>query len=569
MQCAGQALRGRRWRHAPLACCARRIASYPQPRDYPSGGQGTGSSWSTQHLAGGQDSQGSAHRAPLAAAVAVATAAAAAGTYGLAGPPAACREEKELPIYTRAQVAEHCTKEKGIWCTYKDGVYDITNFIMDHPGGDRIMLAAGKSIEPFWRLYQMHVSRGNATKILDTLIIGKLDPKDVEIVNASAEGDPYGKDPKDRHPALLYHSNKPCNAELPPGLLMDNWITPNDLFFIRHHHPVPHVDSKKFRLDIEGLGTKSLRLDLEDIRSRFLPHEVTTTIQCGGNRRGEFNKLEETSGISWGSGAMSTATFKGALLRDVLTFSGLMTPASAERDGVQHVIFEGMDSMQASIPIEKALSQYGDVLLAYEMNGEPLPPEHGYPIRVIVPGHVGVRQVKWVTKVKTSAEEAEGPWQRGISYKGMSPSVKTIKHLTEEELRKVQSIQEQPVTSMILEPKEMSAAELDDITVKGFAWSGGGRGIIRVDVTADGGRTWHTANLKEGSEQHPSRAWAWTFWEIDIPKPEGLPDGAEIEICAKAIDASYNQQPERVESIWNIRGVNNNAWPRVRVKNVE
>merc|ERR1719240_1639321 len=143
---------------------------------------------------------------------------------------------------------------------------------------------------------------------------------------------------------------------------------------------------------------------MDDLRNRFTAHEVTTTIQCGGNRREEFNKLEETSGISWGCGAMSTATFKGALLRDVLTFTGLMTPQSAQKDGVQHVIFEGMDDMQASIPIEKALSVYGDVVLAYEMNGEVLPPEHGFPVRVVVPGHVGVRNVKWVSKIKTSAE---------------------------------------------------------------------------------------------------------------------------------------------------------------------
>jgi len=90
-----------------------------------------------------------------------------------------------------------------------------------------------------------------------------------------------------------------------------------------------------------------------------------------------------------------------------------------------------------------------------------------------------------------------------------------------------------------------------------------------VDVTADGGKNWHTAELKEGSEQHPTKAWAWTFWECEVPKPEGLEDGATVEICAKAIDVSYNTQPESIEHIWNLRGINNNAWPRVHVKHVE
>jgi len=480
-----------------------------------------------------------------------------------------CEEKKvrKERVYTFEEISKHTSAETGIWVTYKDSVYDITDFIIDHPGGDRIMLAAGKAIDPFWRLYQMHVTRGNAIKILEPMKIGKIDPKDLANVSKVDESDPYSKDPvANRHPALIYHSNKPCNAELPRDLILDNWITPNPLWFIRHHHPVPIVDGSRYSLKVHGLGTKALNISIEDLRTRFTPHEVTTTIQCGGNRREEFNRLEETSGISWGSGAMSTATFKGALLRDVLTFTGLMTPQSAEKDGVKHVIFEGMDEMQASIPIEKALSVYGEVLLAYEMNGETLPSEHGFPLRVVVPGTVGVRNVKWVKTIQTSDEEAEGPWQRGISYKGLAPAIKSVKDFTQEELEKIQSVQEQPVTSMILEPKDGAVSELDDITVRGFAWSGGGRGIVRVDVSADGGKTWHTAELKEGSEQHPTRAWAWTFWECDVPKPDGLKDGATVEICAKAIDVAYNTQPESIEHIWNLRGINNNSWPRVLVK---
>jgi len=468
------------------------------------------------------------------------------------------------------EVGKHTTAETGIWCTYKDAVYDITEFIRDHPGGDRIMLAAGKAIDPFWRVYQMHESRGNALKILAPMKIGQIDPADLAKQKPLDDKDPYAQDPiESRHPALIFHSNKPCNAELPQNLILDSWITPNSLWFIRHHHPVPHIDGTKYNLKVEGVGTKSLIIDLEDVRTRFVPHEVTTTIQCGGNRREEFNHVSQTSGISWGSGAMSTATFKGALLRDILTYTGLMTPASAEKEGVKHVIFEGMDDMQASIPIEKALSVYGDVLLAYEMNGETLPIEHGFPLRIVVPGTVGVRNVKWVKTIRTSSEEAVGTWQRGISYKGLAPNIKSVKDFTQEDLDRIQSVQEQPVTSLILEPKENSMQEFDDIPVRGLAWSGGGRGIVRVDVSADGGKTWHTAELKDGSEQHPTKAWAWTFWECDLPKPKGLKDGDQIEVVAKATDVSYNTQPESIEHIWNFRGINNNSWPRVHVKHGE
>jgi len=509
----------------------------------------------------------------LATALASLAAAATASAWCFSGPAGGgsstrridC-DEKQWPIYSMEEVGKHVSAEVGIWVTFKDNVYDITEFVRDHPGGDRIMLAAGKAIDPFWRLYQLHESRGNATKILETLQIGKLDPQDLAKQAPASDDDPYSHDPADRHPALIYHSNKPCNAELPMDLILDNWITPNELWFIRHHHPVPHVDGTKFLLTVEGLGIKTLTISLEDLRKRFLPVEVTATLQCGGNRREEFNEIHETSGISWGCGAMSTAVFKGALLRDVLTFGGLLTPSVAEREGVKHIIFEAVDEMQASIPIEKALSPYGDVLIAYEMNGKALPPEHGYPVRMVVPGHVGVRNVKWVERLRTSSEEAVGPWQRGMSYKGFSPSLKSCKDMSEEDIAQIQSIQEQPVTSMILEPKEGSTSELDDITVRGIAWSGGGRSIVRVDVTVDDGKTWHTAVLKEGSEQHPARAWAWTFWECDVPKPEGLDDGDVVEICAKATDASYNSQPESIKHIWNLRGINNNSWPRVHVK---
>ncbi|CAE8594242.1 unnamed protein product, partial [Polarella glacialis] len=165
-------------------------------------------------------------------------------------------------------------------------------------------------------------------------------------------------------------------------------------------------------------------LSLEDLKARFLKREVTATLQCGGNRRSELDAIQKTGGIPWGFGAMSTATFGGVYLREVLQHCAGLSLESVDSFGVKHVVFIGQDDMQASIPIEKALSPYGDVLVAYEMNGEPLPEEHGAPVRLVVPGVVGVRNVKWVSHIRASTEEAEGPWQRGLAYKGFSPMVK-------------------------------------------------------------------------------------------------------------------------------------------------
>ena len=131
-------------------------------------------------------------------------------------------------------------------------------------------------------------------------------------------------------------------------------------------------------------------------------------------------------------------------------------------------------------------------------------------------------------------------------------------------MEKVLSIQEQPVTSVIVDPQEGSTCECDDtIGVKGFAWSGGGRGIVRVDLSIDGGVTWHEAELGEGAEQHPSQAWAWTFWSAELPLPSGTKSGESVQVICKATDAAYNTQPENAAPIWNARGLNNNSWHRV------
>jgi sulfite oxidase len=471
----------------------------------------------------------------------------------------------EEKVFTRKDLEKHKTIEDGIWVSYKTGVYDITDFIRNHPGGqDKVLLAAGKSIDPFWRIYQQHFRQGSeAMNILERHRIGTLDPSDVEQVDSS---DPYASDPP-RHPGLKFHGEKPCQAEIPPAMMMDSWVTPADLWFIRNHHPVPDIDVQEFKLSLDGLGMKEVKLSTKELRERFPATEVVSTLQCGGNRRSGLNAHKKTSGIAWGIGAISTARWKGVLLRDVLINAGMLTSESARKMGVNHIHFYGHDGCQASIPIEKALDPFGDVLLAYEMNGEPIPREHGFPLRVIVPGVVGIRNIKWVTSIRASDVEVEGPWQRGIAYKGFSPSRESVKDLDDSAIERVLSIQETPVQSCIVEPINGSKTELDSVTVRGFAYAGGGKGIVRVDVSIDGGENWVDATLGEGAEQNMRRAWAWTFWSVDIDIPESL-HGKELDIVVKATDASYGCQPETPKSIWNLRGLVNNSWHHVRVQHI-
>lgn len=206
----------------------------------------------------------------------------------------------------------------------------------------------------------------------------------------------------------------------------------------------------------------------------------------------------------------------------------------------------------------------GDVILAYEMNGKPLTRDHGYPVRVIVPGVVGARNVKWLGRIVISASESDSHWQQN-DYKGFSPSTDwdTV------DFKKSPAIQNMPVTSAICSPQldeKVTTNEEGRITVKGYAWSGGGNQIVRVDVTTDGGKTWHVAELettdKESIVLPTGRNWGWTLWTAKVP----VNKGDEVEIWSKAVDSNYNCQPETFENTWNLRGVLSNAYHRIRVK---
>jgi sulfite oxidase len=465
----------------------------------------------------------------------------------------------DLPNYTREDVSKHKTKETRIWVTYKDGVYDITDFVESHPGGDKILLAAGSAIDPYWALYRQHLVE-NVLEMLEDMRIGNYIHDQQDLIDMS---DPFAHDPE-RLPLFIVRSSKPFNAETPPELLTESMITPNAFFYIRNHLPVPVVDPNEYTLEISGENMeKPLRLTLNDLKTKFQHHTVLATIQCAGNRRNEMSRVKEVKGLEWDIGAIGTATWTGVKLRDLLIYAGL-DPNNLQ--GLEHVQFEGLDkdferNYGASIPISKAIDPNGDVLLAFQMNGEELPRDHGYPLRVVVPGVVGARSVKWVHKIHLSKEESKSHWQQ-YDYKGFSPSV----DWSNVDYSKAPSIQELPVQSAITVPKNNSylPEDSDTIEVKGYAWSGGGRGIVRVDLSMDEGRTWHNAHLQPPNQSY-NRVWAWTLFSASLPIPAEC-KSKECDIICKAVDSAYNTQPETVAPIWNIRGVLTNSWHRVRVK---
>ena len=287
--------------------------------------------------------------------------------------------------------------------------------------------------------------------------------------------------------------------------------------------------------------------------NKYKVHHITTTLQCGGNRRSQLNHVEKTSGTPWNVGAISTAVWSGIKLSNLLQ----EIPVNKEK----YVNFTSIDELQVSIPISKALEPNQDVLLAYKMNGEQIPPDHGYPLRLIVPGYVGIRNIKWLKTIEISDHPVKGNWHAGIAYKQLPPY---IKDLSKVDLQEYQTTYEMPVQSSITYPKQDDKLELDqdgNLIIKGYAWSGGGRNIIRVDISIDDGKSWDQATLTDGKNQEYNRAWAWTLWEYKI----NLKGQTKLKIICKATDNSFNSQPEKKEQVWNMRGINNNSWHCVEV----
>ncbi|CAK9115150.1 Sulfite oxidase [Durusdinium trenchii] len=488
------------------------------------------------------------------------------------------------PVIKFADVKQHNCIEKGIWVTYRDGVYDITKFVQNHPGGlERILKAASGQIDPFWAMYAQH-NVASVKEILGEHRIGHL--SEDEYKNLPPPFDPYQTDPK-RDPALVIQAAKPFNAECPLSQLeKQEYLTPNPKFFVRNHLPVPTgdlVDPKKYALEIvPGEDEKPVRLTMADLQDekRFKRRKVCAIVQCSGNRREDQNSVAQVEGLTWYTGAISCAEWEGVALRDVLEYVGVPSDLGMKselegEDEQLHLQMEGMDRPKvgewrdtkgfygASIPLAWAQDPRRDVILTFKMNGEPLPADHGAPLRCLVPGVAGARSVKWLSKLIVASEESQSHWQQN-DYKAFNNSITW----ETADFTSLPAIQDMPVNSAISAPAAKSLVQLNAegcVEMKGWAWSGGGRGIARVEVSADG-HTWTEAELQRPEGQSLTRTWAWTLWKANIPVPPELQKpGKALTLMVKAVDANYNVQPESIESVWNIRGVLCNGWHKVHV----
>ena len=341
---------------------------------------------------------------------------------------------------------------------------------------------------------------------------------------------------------MVMHRAHPLNCETSIPALVGGVVMPNARFYMRNNFHMPNLDAATFRLAIGGLVERSQSFTVRDLQNMRSKTQVVT-LECAGNGRALFDR--PTEGEKWGVGAVSTAEWTGVPLVEILDRAGV-------RQEVKDVLFRGADGgtvegRSESMRFERSLriddARDSDVLLAYAMNGEPLPVEHGYPLRLIVPRWYAVASVKWLTEIEFIDRTFTGHYQ-GDKYRF--------------EWERDGRIVSEPVTlqrvrALITEPSPQTEVGAGELAIRGVAWSGAAP-IARIDVSVNGG-DWQEARLVSERNRY-----SWQWWELmtRVEKSEHL------VLRARATDLAGRTQPERAE--WNRLGYGNNAIQEVPIR---
>jgi sulfite dehydrogenase (cytochrome) subunit A len=345
---------------------------------------------------------------------------------------------------------------------------------------------------------------------------------------------------------LIRLSYRPPNYETPVSYF-DSAFTPNDAFFVRYHlADIPEKpDAASWKIKISGEAAASpFELSLADLKSGFEQVEIAAVCQCSGNRRGLSDP--HVPGVQWGLGAMGNALWKGVRLKDVLAKAGLSKDAiEVVLNGADGPVLDKTPDFIKSIPMWKALDE--NTLVAYEMNGQPLPHFNGFPVRLIVPGWTATYWMKHLASIDAVTKPFEGFWVKA-AYRIPTGKFPVTQHFLSQMNETSEPITEMVVNSVITAPapghKTRSGEALE---VRGVAWDGG-YGIRRVEVSIDGGREWHEAGLGKDYGRFGFRQWSFRFTPA---KP------ATVTVLAKASNGIGQTQAESL--IFNPAGYHNNV----------
>lgn len=359
-------------------------------------------------------------------------------------------------------------------------------------------------------------------------------------------------------------SSAPLNREPDVEALISSFLTTKDLKpYNRNHCPLPeHISTASHRVVVDGLVSQSLSLSISDLHDAFPQHKVTCALQCAGNRRHTMRTLlKEVQGLDWFAGAVMNCEWQGPKLSDVLSRAGLALSEDDARSA--HVAFackamlcQDDDWYGASLPLSRAMREEADIILALEMNGEPLTREHGFPVRIVAPGIAGARSVKWLDHITVQQDMSSNHYMH-FDYKVL-PEAAVDSESARDFWAITPPVIEMPVNSAVAVPADGSTVQTTAdglVIVKGYAVPSGDDGpVVKVEVSADG-ESWITADLKSPAN---ANKWSWTLWEASLK----IEIGKNKTVFSRATDKAGNTQPRH--SQWNLRGVCYNGYGEAR-----
>ena len=378
----------------------------------------------------------------------------------------------------------------------------------------------------------------------------------------------------------------PFNVEAPLSELYDEgFLTSPELFYVRNHGAVPEVDDASipnWEFSIEGLVKKPITMTLRQLLADYEQITVPITLVCAGNRRKEQNQVRKSKGFSWGAAGVSTALWTGVPMLELLK-------KAIPLRGAKYVCMEGADKLPngyygTSVKLNWAMDPNRGIMIAHKMNGEMLRPDHGKPLRCVVPGQIGGRSVKWLKKLIVTAAPSDN-WYHIYDNRVLPTMVSPEQSANEpkwwmDERYAIYDLSTNSATAYPAHEEQVCLVDGPKLyKVRGYAYGGGGRRITRVEVTLDKGKSWALANIRYHEDDYRDNAdedemlyggkidmgwretcFAWCFWDIEL-KVEDL--AVSGDILVRAMDESMNVQPR--DMYWSVLGMMNNPWYRVTI----
>ena len=353
---------------------------------------------------------------------------------------------------------------------------------------------------------------------------------------------------------LVVLNERPIGAEARAHQLDDD-VTPTRYHYVRNNGNLgpmaQSLDSTGYRLVIDGDVDNPLELSLDDLKRDFPTHTWNLQLECTGNGRAGYEP--HPSGMQWTIGAIACSRWTGVSMADVLKAAGVKPSAVYTANHSDDIHLSGNPELQAlsrGVPMSKAMNPYN--LLAWEMNGEPVPDIHGFPVRMVVPGWPGSASAKWIDRIQIRDQVHDGRGMTGFSYRINKYPVQAGADVPQEDMEVIHSM---PVKSLITRPEPQTTTPVGSaLAVRGHAWAGDAT-VVSMEISYDFGQTWQTTRLSD-----PANPYAWQRWETEVR----FPVKGYYEIWARATDSNGKTQPPVVPG-WNPRGYLNNVMHRIAV----